>query len=109
SSCRAHGSRSSPPITCLSWRMFVWDDCETIRLPSPTAQASKAGHDVRSAFFFVLFFFGRAQASRRAERFALVEQRQITHVQQQHAARRLLVDNDSDRTAFDAFAEGNAA
>ena len=61
------------------------------------------------AFFFVLFFFGRAQAGRRAERFAVVEQRQIAHVQRQHAARRLLVDDDGDRTAFDAFAEGDAA
>ena len=32
-------------------------------------------------FFLVLFFFGRAQTRRRAQRFAIVEDRQIAHVQ----------------------------
>jgi hypothetical protein len=60
-------------------------------------------------FLFVLFFFGRAQTRRRAQRLAVVEQRQIAHVERQHAPRRLLVDDDGDRAAFDAFTEGNAA
>ncbi len=43
-----------------------------------------AGWPMRSAdltFFLVLFFFGRAETRRGAERLAVVEERQITHVQ----------------------------
>ena len=58
--------------------------------------------------FFVFGLFGGQQPRRRAEGFAMVEERQIAHVQRQRAARPLLVDNDGDGTSLDAFAETNA-
>ena len=62
-----------------------------------------------SAFFFVLFFLRGAKTRRGAERFTIVEQRQIAYVQRQRAGRRLLLDDDRDRTAFDTVAERDAA
>src|SRR3954453_1324520 len=59
--------------------------------------------------FLELFFFRRAEARGRTERFAVVEQRQIAHVKRQRARGGLLVDDDGDGTAFDAVAEGDAA
>ena len=59
--------------------------------------------------FFVFGLFGGQQPRRRAERFAVVEERKIAHVQRQRAARALLVDDDGYGASFDAFAETNAA
>src|SRR4029079_3500339 len=61
------------------------------------------------ALFLELFFFRRAEAGRRAKRFAVIVERQIAHVKRQRAGRRFLVDDDGDRTAFDAVAERDAA
>src|SRR5262249_59830238 len=57
----------------------------------------------------VLFFVRRQEARGWAERFAVVEERQITHVERQRAAWSLLVDHDRDRAALHAFAETNPA
>src|SRR5687768_13773656 len=59
--------------------------------------------------FFVVFFDRRERTRRRAERFAIVEQGQIAHVQRQRAARALFVDDHGDGAAFHAFAEADAA
>ena len=59
--------------------------------------------------FFVFGLFGGQQPSRRTERFAVVEDWKIAHVERQRAARALLVDDDGYRTSFDAFAKTNAA
>ena len=61
------------------------------------------------SFFFELFFFARTEPGRRTQRLAVIEQRQIAHVQRQRARRRLLVDDDRHRAALDAFAERDAA
>src|SRR5499427_1117339 len=61
------------------------------------------------AFFFEFFLFRRHEPRRRTQRFAVVEERQIPHVERQRAGRRLLVDDDGDRTAFDTLAERNPA
>src|SRR5262249_18176913 len=61
------------------------------------------------AFFFELFLFRRHEPRRRTQRFAVVEKRQIAHVERQRAGRRLLVDDDGDRTALHALAERDAA
>src|SRR5439155_5085215 len=55
-----------------------------------------------------LFLFAGTEPGRRTQRFAMVEQRQIAHVQRQRARRRFLVDHDRDRAALDAFAESDA-
>ena len=60
-------------------------------------------------FLFVLFFLWRAEPRRGSKRLAVVEEREIAHVERLRAGRRLLVDNDGDRTALDAFAKGDTA
>src|SRR5450830_778488 len=57
----------------------------------------------RLSLFLVLFFCGRVEPGRRTQRLAVIEERQIAHVQRERAARRLLVHDHSDRTAFDAL------
>src|SRR3954469_15267596 len=59
----------------------------------------------RSAFLFVFLFFGRAEAGRGTECFAIVVKRKVAHVQREHAAGRLLVDDHCHRAAFHALAE----
>ena len=44
--------------------------------------------------FFELFFFGRTEARRRTQRFAVVVERQAGHVPRVHAARGLRVEHD---------------
>ena len=88
--------------------------CATVRLRRGAVRAttrSRRGGCRRdaSAFFFVLFFFGRAETGGRAECFAVVVERQVAHVERQRAGRRLLVDDHGHRAAFDAFTEGDAA
>ena len=75
------------------------------------ADSARYASDTRErlAFFFELFFFGWAEPRRRAECLAVVEQRQIAHVQRERAGRRLLIDDDRDRAAFHAVAECDAA
>ena len=62
-----------------------------------------------SAFFFEFFFFGKAQARRWTQRFAVVEEREVADVKSKRARRRLLVDDDGDGTALDALAETDPA
>src|SRR5436309_13300511 len=64
---------------------------------------------MRLAFLFELFVFRRAETRRRTQRFPVVEQRQIAHVQRKRAGWRLLVNDDGDGTAFDALSEREAA
>src|SRR6185369_7789962 len=54
-------------------------------------------------------FLERQEARGRTESFAVVVQRQILHVQADGAGRRLLVHNDRDGAALDAFAETDSA
>ena len=42
-------------------------------------------------------------------RLAMIEERQVAHVQRQRAAGAFLFDHDGDRAALDAFAEADAA
>src|SRR5205823_5848574 len=53
-------------------------------------------------FFFEFFFFRRTESRRGAQRFAIIEQRQVAHVQRERAGRRLLVDDHRHRAAFDS-------
>src|SRR2546425_715837 len=53
----------------------------TARARRIRSSASCGGREGRLTLFFVFFFFGRSQARGSAERFAVVEQRQIAHVQ----------------------------
>src|SRR2546430_8649950 len=50
-----------------------------------------------SALFFELFFLGRSESRRCAQRFAVIVERQIAHVQRDGAGRRLLVDRSEER------------
>ena len=61
------------------------------------------------AFFFELFFFRRAETRRWTQRFPVIEQGQIAHVQRKRAGWRFLVNDDGDGTAFDALSERDAA
>src|SRR6185436_19671320 len=61
------------------------------------------------AFFLELFFFGWAEAGGGAQRFTVVVQRKVTHVQRERARGRLRVYDDGDRTAFNALTEGDDA
>jgi hypothetical protein len=60
------------------------------------------------ALFLVLFFFGCPEARGRTERLAMIEQGEILHVEREEAPGRLVGHDDGHRTAFDAFAEGDA-
>src|SRR5580704_13791102 len=62
-----------------------------------------------SAFFFELFFLGRSKPGGRAERFTVIENRQIAHVQRQDTSRRLLIHDNRHGTALDAVAKHDAA
>src|SRR5215472_11731752 len=57
------------------------------------------------AFFLELFFFRRTKPGGRTQRLAVVVQRQVAHMQLKRACRRLRLDNNGDRAAFDAVAE----
>ena len=59
--------------------------------------------------FLVLFFVRRQEPRRRTKRLAIVEQRQVAHVQCERAPGTFLVDYDRHRTAFHAFPEADAA
>ena len=61
------------------------------------------------SLFFELFFFARSKPRRRTQRLAVIEQRQIAHVQGERTRRRFLIDHDCHRAAFRAFAEGDPA
>src|SRR5438067_2532948 len=78
------------------------------RLPLSTCDLRLASCDY-SAFLFELFFFGRAEPRRRTQRFAVIEQREIAHVQRQRAAGRFLVHDDGDGTPLDAFPKRDPA
>src|SRR5436190_16572217 len=82
---------------------------ERERIGSVTAAVLSTPTRGALALFLELFFFRRAEARGRTERFAVVEQRQIAHVKRQRARGGLLVDDHGDGTAFDALAEGDAA
>ena len=69
----------------------------------------RAGAQGSSALFFVFFFFGGAETCGRAERFAVIVERQVAGVQVQRAGGGFLIDNDGDGAAFDAHTESNAA
>jgi hypothetical protein len=58
---------------------------------------------------FVFGFFRREQARGGTERLAMIEQREIAHVQSQRTAGTFFVDHHRDGTAFDAFAKANTA
>src|SRR5439155_17752659 len=60
-------------------------------------------------FFFELFFLGRAEPRRGTQRFAIIVERQVADVERKRARWRLLVDDNRNRAAFDALAEGDAA
>jgi hypothetical protein len=64
---------------------------------------------VRNSGFFVIFFERRERAGWLAEGFAMIEERQIPHVERHRTGRRLRFDDDRDRTAFDAVAEADRA
>src|SRR2546430_7274701 len=49
------------------------------------------------SLFFELFFLGRSESRRCAQRFAVIVERQIAHVQRDGAGRRLLVDRSEER------------
>src|SRR5687768_7647564 len=63
----------------------------------------------RLALFLELLFLGGAKTRRRTQRFAVVVERQVAHVERQRARRRLRVDDHRDRTSLDALAERDAA
>ena len=73
------------------------------------AEGRAASREQEALGLFVLFFVRRQRPRRRAQRLAVVEERQIADVERQRAPRRLLVDHDRDRAAFDAVAEADAA
>src|SRR5580765_1694522 len=60
------------------------------------------------SFFLELFFFARSEPRRRTQRLAVVEDRQIAHVQGKSTRRRFLIDDDRHGTALHAIAESNA-
>jgi len=60
------------------------------------------------AFFLELFFFTRTEPGGWAQRFAIIEDGQIAHVQRKSTRRRFLIDDDRDRAALDAFAKRDA-
>ena len=60
------------------------------------------------AFFLELFFFTRSEPGGWAQRFAIIEDGQIAHVQRKSTRRRFLIDDDRDRAALDAFAKRDA-
>ena len=64
--------------------------------------------DFALAFFLELFFFTRPEPGGWAQRFAIIEDGQIAHVQRKSTRRRFLIDDDRNRAALDAFAECDA-
>ena len=62
----------------------------------------------RLAFFLEFFFFARPEPGGWTQGFAIIEERQIAHVQRKSARRRFLIDDDGNRAALDAFAERDA-
>jgi hypothetical protein len=65
--------------------------------------------DARSLRFFVIFFERRERARRFAQRFTMIVERKVPNVEGERAARRLLLDDDGNRAAFDAVAETDCA
>ena len=49
------------------------------------------------------------QSRRSTQRFSVIEDRQVLHVEGDAAAGRLAIDEDGERTALDAVAESHAA
>ena len=58
--------------------------------------------------FFVVLFDWRQQARWRAQRLAVIEERQVADVKRQRASGRFFLEDDGDRAAFHAFAEPDA-
>ncbi len=85
------------------------DEPEDRLYEAVSCRGQATGGGRRLPFLFVLFFFRWAKPGRRPQCLAMVVERQIAHVQRERAARRLLVDDDGDRTPFDAFAKSDAA
>src|SRR5450759_2895267 len=77
-----------------------------MRRPPSTVAESDQGLLV---LFFELFLDRRTEASRRAERFAVVVERKTGNVNGLGARGGLLLDDDGHGTAFDAVAERQAA
>ena len=64
---------------------------------------------VRLVLFFELFLDRRTEASGRAEGFAVIVERKTGHVDGLRAPGGLVLDDDGDRTAFNAFTERQTA
>src|SRR5438093_816856 len=76
-----------------------------------TRKLASAGHSAgRTLILFLeLFFFGRPETRGRTQGLAIIEKREVAHVQGNAARGRLALDDDGYRTAFDAVPEGDDA
>src|SRR5665213_354880 len=85
------------------------DTC-TVQNTTMAAMVSKKYPSVEDlAFFLELFFFGWTEAGGGTQCFAVVVKRKIAHMQRERACRRLVLDDDRYRTAFDALTKRDAA
>src|SRR5881392_3811661 len=87
--------------------MWSWVLLGVVELRSGERQLSVRNSRLR--LFFEFFFERRERTRRRTQRFTIVVQRKPGDVDAERARRRLLVDDDRDRAAFDAVAERQAA
>src|SRR3954447_14925283 len=82
-------------------------DCVRDRIEEREEREQAEGR--RSPFFFVLFLSRETRTRRRTKRLAIIVERKSRDVNRERTAGRLHVDDNGDRTAFDAVAKGKTA